>query len=108
MRQEGIVRHDAEGAVSILAHAPQNSINIQLLLGYVMDEWGGLEKFAKDIHGTYKELPPKSPARERLVTNIMRLISAATLPGTGPLPTDQQELEEDLRQEMRRIYPDGD
>ncbi len=103
-----IERHDVEGAVSILAQAPQNSINIQLLLGHVVEKFGGLEGLATKAAEVFDELPAKSPARERMITNIMRLIAAATIPGAGLLPTDQEDLEENLRQEMKRIYPDAD
>lgn len=107
MRQEGIGRHDAEGATAILRQAPQDSINIRLLLKQVMYEWGGFEQFAKDAYKTFSELPAKSPARERMITNIMRLIATATTPGVGPLPTNVEDMEKDLALEMERIYPSG-
>jgi hypothetical protein len=103
-----IQRHDAEGVASILAHAPQNAINIHLLLGHVVDQFGGLEAFAEQAFTTYSELPAKSPARERMITNIMRLIAAATTPGAGPLPASEQEMKEEFQVLIEGIASSGD
>lgn len=107
MSSGDIERHDPEAAVALLAKASDNPINIQLLLGYIVNELGGLEEFGKLVATVLLEMPAKSPARERMITNIMRLIAGATVPGVGVLPTDVKDLQEDLRQEMKRIYPDG-
>jgi len=104
MNPERIKKFDAAVAVTELQQAPKNPVDIKMLMGHVLREFGGLEEFAKIIFKQWEALPPKSPARERLLSNLMRLIATATTQGPPEIPIADDDLEAELDRKLKELY----
>jgi hypothetical protein len=87
-----------EGWLEDLVAAKSNPINLNALVAEMLTAFGGLTAFCNLAFATFEELPAKSPSRERMLSNVMRLIAQATIQ-----PPAQEANEEELRAILEQL-----
>ena len=78
----------------------KNPVDIHGLLARVIAEFGGNAGLAEKLAVLYEELPKNSPSRERILSNIMRLVNTVSDHQGPPLPAEEEELAAVLRQAL--------
>lgn len=100
-------QHHAAELMKEIAGAKGSEVDIKPLLACVLREFGGNEGIAAKLYADYTELPKKSPSRERMLTNILRLIGHATpQQGVDDESMDDNEIEEEIKSVVRRALAD--
>jgi hypothetical protein len=87
-----------------IAKAKGSECDIRPMLACIIREFGGYEGIAKLLFTDYCELPAKSPSRERLLTNVLRLIGHATVTdASGGEGQDKDEVERAIKAKIREL-----
>lgn len=95
-----IRQRQPEKYINEVVSAKSSPVNIDLLIKHLMSAFGGLESFANVVVTQWTELPDKSPSRQRLISDIMRLIATSKVQGPA-VDATQDEIRHELQQIMQ-------
>jgi len=101
-----LAQHQPDEAIGEILKAKQSRTDSEAVCACVVAAFGGAEGIAKHLFTLYGELPEKSPSRERILSNIMRLVAQTGSP-QGEVPTEEEDVE-DLRAVLQEVADGGD
>lgn len=93
-------QYQAGDLLKEIAQAKGSEVDIRPLLACVIRVFGGYEGLAQKYLADYEALPAKSPSRERVLTNILRLIGHASV---AESPDDEGKDDEEIEDEIKSV-----
>lgn len=87
-----------EEAIGEIVGAKGNLLDLNSLVAEIVTAFHGMKALANLLSTLYEELPAKSPSRERLLSNVFRLICMAKMepPSTDASPEELKAIMQEV------------